>query len=85
MLFGMAHVFGTTGSIDFGEIAASLKNMDAAQSAILLPAFLLFFAGIGYKIACVLFICGRQMCTRITYSSNSIFAMVPKLQESQFY
>lgn len=80
MLFGMAHVFGLTGSIEFGAISESLKTMDAGQSAILLPAFLLFFAGIGYKIACVPF----HMWSPDVYEGSptpvtAFFAMVPKV------
>lgn len=80
MLFGMAHIFGITGSIEFGAIAGSIKNMDASQAAILLPAFLLFFAGVGYKIACVPF----HMWSPDVYEGSptpvtAFFAMVPKI------
>ncbi|MGB0454513.1 MAG: NADH-quinone oxidoreductase subunit N [Bacteriovoracaceae bacterium] len=80
MLFGMAHIFGITGSINFTEIAVNLKALDVTQALILLPAFLLFFAGLGYKIACVPF----HMWSPDVYEGSPLpvtafFSLVPKV------
>ena len=55
MLFGMSHIFGVLGTIQFAGVAAKIPSLTTAQMAILLPSFVLFFAGIGYKIAAVPF------------------------------
>merc|ERR1711991_729642 len=55
MLFGMSHIFGSLGTIQFSEIITLMKNLSSNDALILMPAFLMFFAGIGYKIACVPF------------------------------
>lgn len=80
MLFGLSHIFGTLGTINFTEIAAALKSVDSTQIAVLLPSFLLFFVGIGYKIACVPF----HMWTPDVYEGSPLpvttfFSIVPKV------
>lgn len=80
MLFGMSHIFGTLGTINFTEIAGQLRAADASQIAILLPSFLLFFVGIGYKIACVPF----HMWSPDVYEGSPLpvttfFSIVPKV------
>lgn len=80
MLFGMSHIFGVLGTINFTEIGAALQKVDTAQVAILLPSFLLFLAGLGYKIACVPF----HMWSPDVYEGSPLpvttfFSIVPKV------
>lgn len=80
MLFGMSHIFGMTGTIQFAEMGAALNNLTAAQVAILMPSFLLFFVGIGYKVACVPF----HMWSPDVYEGSPLpvttfFSLVPKM------
>lgn len=80
MLFGMSHIFGVIGSIQFTGISAMIPTLTTGQIAILLPSFVLFFAGIGYKIASVPF----HMWSPDVYEGSptpvtTFFAIVPKL------
>lgn len=80
MLFGLSHIFGTLGTINFTEMAIVLKSASTVQISILLPSFLLFFAGIGYKIACVPF----HMWAPDVYEGSPLpvttfFSIVPKV------
>jgi NADH-quinone oxidoreductase subunit N len=80
MLFGMSHIFGVLGSINFVQMAEALQTVDNSQIYILLPSFLLFFVGIGYKIACVPF----HMWTPDVYEGSPLpvttfFSIVPKM------
>jgi NADH-quinone oxidoreductase subunit N len=80
MLFGMSHIFGVLGTIQFGEIPALLTSSDMTTYSILVPSFLLFFAGIGYKIACVPF----HMWSPDVYEGSPLpvttfFSIVPKV------
>ncbi|GAB4011061.1 MAG: NADH-quinone oxidoreductase subunit NuoN [Bdellovibrio sp.] len=80
MLFGMSHIFGVLGTINFSEIGAAVPNLTTAQIAILIPSFLFFFAGIGYKIACVPF----HMWSPDVYEGSPLpvtafFSIVPKV------
>mgnify|MGYP001235336378 CR=1 FL=1 len=80
MLFGMSHIFGVLGTIQFQEIMPKLQNLSTLQLSILIPSFLLFFVGIGYKIACVPF----HMWAPDVYEGSPIpvttfFSIVPKV------
>jgi NADH-quinone oxidoreductase subunit N len=80
MLFGMSHIFGVIGTIQFTGITKMIPHLSSTQVAILLPAFVLFFAGIGYKIASVPF----HMWSPDVYEGSptpvtTFFAIVPKL------
>lgn len=80
MLFGMSHIFGVLGTIQFAGVSAMIPNLSSMQIAILLPSFVLFFAGIGYKIASVPF----HMWSPDVYEGSptpvtTFFAIVPKL------
>ena len=80
MLFGMSHIFGVFGSIQFTDIIAGLNGLSTAQLAVLLPSFIMFFAGIGYKIACVPF----HMWAPDVYEGSPLpvttfFSIVPKV------
>ena len=80
MLFGISHIYGVTGSIYFADIAASFSNLSTTQMMVVMPAFLLFFVGIGYKIACVPF----HMWSPDVYEGSPLpvtafFSIVPKI------
>ena len=80
MLFGVSHMFGVLGTIQFAGMAANLAKLNTTQILILMPSFVLFFAGIGYKIAAVPF----HMWAPDVYEGSptpvtAFFAIVPKL------
>ena len=80
MLFGMSHMFGVLGTIQFAGMAANIAKLNHTQILILMPSFVLFFAGIGYKIAAVPF----HMWSPDVYEGSptpvtTFFAIVPKL------
>ena len=80
MLFGLSHIFGVIGTIQFAGIAKMIPTLTTGQLAILMPSFVLFFAGIGYKIASVPF----HMWSPDVYEGSptpvtTFFAIVPKL------
>lgn len=80
MLFGMGHIYGTLGTIQFFEMSAPLQELTTPQALILFPSFLLFFAGLGYKIACVPF----HMWSPDVYEGSptpvtAFFTIVPKI------
>ncbi|MEH0860032.1 NADH-quinone oxidoreductase subunit N [Halobacteriovorax sp. DPLXC-1] len=79
MLFGMSHIFGTLGTINFSEMIPMMSALTEDQTLILIPSFLLFFVGIGYKIACVPF----HMWSPDVYEGSPLpvtafFSLVPK-------
>ncbi|MBT7611516.1 MAG: NADH-quinone oxidoreductase subunit N [Bacteriovoracaceae bacterium] len=80
MLFGMSHIFGVLGTIQFSGVSARLLELPTTDIVILLPAFLMFFAGVGYKIAAVPF----HMWAPDVYEGSPIpvttfFSIVPKV------
>ncbi len=80
MLFGMSHIFGVLGTIQFHEMSTALTQLTPWQITVLLPSFLLFFVGIGYKIACVPF----HMWSPDVYEGSpmpvtTFFSLVPKI------
>ncbi len=81
MLFGMGHIFGVLGTIDFLEIGKGIANIkDGYQIALLIPSLLFFMAGIGYKIACVPF----HMWAPDVYEGSPLpvttfFSLIPKI------
>ena len=80
MLFGMSHIFGILGTIQFQEIPPLLTALTIEQKMVLMPSFLLFFVGIGYKIACVPF----HMWSPDVYEGSPLpvtafFSIVPKI------
>jgi NADH-quinone oxidoreductase subunit N len=80
MLFGMSHIYGVIGSIQFTGITKIIPTLTTGQLAILMPSFILFFVGIGYKIASVPF----HMWSPDVYEGaptpvTTFFAIVPKL------
>jgi NADH-quinone oxidoreductase subunit N len=80
MLFGMSHIFGVLGTIQFSGIGPAIQQLSTEQMLILMPSFVLFFVGIGYKIATVPF----HMWAPDVYEGSptpvtTLFAIVPKL------
>jgi NADH-quinone oxidoreductase subunit N len=80
MLFGMSHIFGVLGTIQFTGMAASIAKLNQTQILIMMPSFIFFFAGIGYKIAAAPF----HMWAPDVYEGSptpvtTFFAIVPKL------
>lgn len=80
MLFGMSHIFGVLGTIQFSNVSVALASLSNTEIAILLPSFLMFFAGIGYKIAAVPF----HMWSPDVYEGSptpvtAFFSIVPKV------
>ena len=80
MLFGMSHIYGTLGTIYFSEVLAILGELNRTQMLVLLPSFVLVFAGLGYKIACVPF----HMWSPDVYEGSPLpvtafFSIVPKI------
>lgn len=80
MLFGMSHLYGVLGSMDYAGMGEAAAGLDARQALVLLPSFLLFFAGLGYKVACVPF----HMWAPDVYEGSptpvtAFFSVVPKI------
>lgn len=79
-LFGISHLYGVFGSIQFVEIINKLSVVEGPSLVIVLISFLMFFAGIGYKISVFPF----HMWTPDVYQGSpipvtSFFAIVPKM------
>jgi NADH-quinone oxidoreductase subunit N len=80
MLFGISHLYGALGSIQFVEMIPKVATLEGINLGIVLGSFLLFFVGIGYKISLFPF----HMWTPDVYQGSPIpvtafFAIVPKL------
>ncbi len=80
MLFGMSHIYGMLGSIQFVEIVPKVAALQGADQLFLMASFLLFFAGLGYKISAFPF----HMWSPDVYQGAPIpvtafFAIVPKM------
>ena len=80
MLFGMSHLYGVLGSIQFVEIIPKLASLEGLNLAVCMISFLMFFAGIGYKISAFPF----HMWSPDVYQGSpipvtSFFSIVPKL------
>jgi NADH-quinone oxidoreductase subunit N len=79
-LYGMSHLYGTLGSIQYVEMITKLPSLEGTGLAIVLVSFLMFFVGIGYKISLFPF----HMWTPDVYQGSpipvtSFFAIVPKM------
>lgn len=79
-LYGISHLYGTLGSIQFVEMVTKLPALEGTNLAIVLVSFLMFFVGIGYKISLFPF----HMWTPDVYQGSpipvtSFFAIVPKM------
>jgi NADH-quinone oxidoreductase subunit N len=79
-LFGISHLYGVLGSIQFVEMADKIPGLEGGSLAIALVAFLMFFVGLGYKISVFPF----HMWTPDVYQGSpipvtSFFSIVPKM------
>ncbi len=79
-LFGISHLYGVFGSIQFVEMIDKVPALEGVSLAIVLVSFLMFFVGIGYKISAFPF----HMWTPDVYQGSpipvtSFFAIVPKM------
>ena len=79
-LFGISHLYGVLGSIQFVDMVTKLPGIEGVNLAILMISFLMFFVGIGYKISVFPF----HMWTPDVYQGSpipvtSFFAIVPKI------
>lgn len=80
MLYGISHIYGVIGSIEFYGVSNYIVGASSYSVAILAPAFIMFFVGIGYKIASVPF----HMWAPDVYEGSPIptttfFSIVPKM------
>ncbi len=80
MLYGISHLYGVLGTIQFSEMIGGLGSLEGTNMMIVMVSFLLFFAGIGYKISCFPF----HMWSPDVYQGapipvTSFFSIVPKL------
>ncbi|HXH75068.1 MAG TPA: NADH-quinone oxidoreductase subunit N [Bacteriovoracaceae bacterium] len=80
MLFGISHLYGALGTIQFVEIIPKLVDLEGFGLTVVMISFLLFFVGIGYKISLFPF----HMWTPDVYQGSPIpvtvfFSIVPKM------
>ncbi len=80
MLYGISHLYGVLGTIQFSEMLPHLGSLEGTNMIVVMISFLLFFAGIGYKISCFPF----HMWSPDVYQGapipvTSFFSIVPKL------
>lgn len=80
MLFGMSHIYGIVGSIQFNDIALKITQLSGANLWLVFGSLVFFFVGIGYKIACFPF----HMWSPDVYQGSplpvtSFFSIVPKI------
>lgn len=80
MLFGMSHIYGMLGTIQFAAIGGKMNGLTLGQNIMLMTSFIFFFVGLGYKIACFPF----HMWSPDVYQGSpipvtSFFAIVPKM------
>lgn len=79
-LFGISHLYGVLGSIQFVEMMPKMVALQGSSLAIVLVSFLMFFVGLGYKISLFPF----HMWTPDVYQGSPIpvttfFSIVPKM------
>lgn len=79
MLFGMSHIYGALGSIQFDTIGTAIKGIQGLELWIVMVSFVLYFVGLGYKVSCVPF----HMWSPDVYEGSPIpvttfFSLVPK-------
>lgn len=79
-LYGISHLYGVLGSIQFVDMVTKLPGLEGANLALVMVSFILFFVGIGYKISVFPF----HMWTPDVYQGSPIpvtafFAIVPKM------
>lgn len=79
-LFGMSHIYGTLGTIQYVEMIPKIAELQGLSLTIVMISLVLFFAGLGYKISAFPF----HMWTPDVYQGAPIpvtafFSIVPKL------
>lgn len=79
-LYGISHLYGILGSIQFVEMAQKLPGLEGVNLTIVMISSLMFFVGLGYKISAFPF----HMWTPDVYQGSpipatSFFAIVPKM------
>lgn len=79
-LYGISHLYGVLGSIQFAEMMAQLPGLAGTNMVVVLVSFVLFFVGLGYKISAFPF----HMWTPDVYQGSPIpvttfFSIVPKM------
>lgn len=79
-LFGISHLYGVLGSIQFVEMMPKIAALQGSNLVIVLISFLMFFVGVGYKISVFPF----HMWSPDVYQGAPIpvtafFSIVPKL------
>lgn len=80
MLFGMSHIYGVLGTIYIYDFPELLGAMNTTDLIILIPSFLMFFVGLGYKVSTVPF----HMWAPDVYEGSPVpvttfFAIIPKV------
>ncbi|MFN8370488.1 MAG: NADH-quinone oxidoreductase subunit N [Bacteriovoracaceae bacterium] len=76
MLYGISHIYGLLGTTEF----VHLNYLNESQRNIFLGSFLLFFVGIGFKLATVPFhMWAPDVFEATPVAANLLFAVVPKL------
>lgn len=79
-LFGMSHLYGVLGSIQFSEMVMKIPTLQGGNLAIVAISFVMFLVGLGYKISIFPF----HMWTPDVYQGSPIpvttfFSIVPKM------
>lgn len=79
-LFGISHLYGILGSIQFVEMVKMIPLLEGVNLLLVLISFVLFFVGLGYKISAFPF----HMWTPDVYQGSpipvtSFFSIVPKM------
>jgi len=79
-LYGISHLYGVLGSIQFVDMITKLPGLEGTNLAIVMVSFIFFFVGLGYKISVFPF----HMWTPDVYQGSPIpvtafFAIVPKM------
>lgn len=80
MLFGISHIYGMMGSIQFADIVSKMGMLSGSDQVFMMASFLMFFAGVGYKISAFPF----HMWSPDVYQGSPIpvtafFSIVPKI------
>lgn len=80
MLFGMSHLYGMFGSVEFTVISKAILTLERSQSYLFLPMMMFFFVGIGYKVATVPFhMWAPDVFEGSPTPATMIFALIPKI------
>lgn len=80
MLFGLSHLYGLIGSLDYADFVQKSATMDANQLIVAKTCIILLFAGLGFKVAAF----PMHMWSPDVYQGSptpvtAFFATVPKI------